>query len=113
MAIPILWTLVHAHSVSAAEKFDAFVYEPRAIRVRHVSHSTSLVHATTELLHAQNSKQQEDEEHEEDSVSQVRKRAQQSADQSSHLRERMDALQWPEDAKNSECADALRTFCAD
>ena len=92
MTISIFGALIVAHRVLAAEVWYTLINGPGTVKIGLVVETTPLVHASSKLLNSKNSKQQEDKEHEKHGITQIRKRTEQSSDQTSHFRKRVDAL---------------------
>ena len=61
---------LEAHLFLGTQVSNALIYGPGAICIRLILKATALVHRATELLDAQDAKEQEDEHHETDGITQ-------------------------------------------
>ena len=75
MAVPICRALIIALRIFAAKVRYFLVIGPRTVCIGSVRHAAALVDTASELLDAQNAEQQENEKHEEDSVTKIWQRA--------------------------------------
>ena len=71
MTIPVLGALKVPHRVFAAQIFNTLIDWPCAIWIRRIGEAAALVHATPELLHPDDTKEDENEKHEEHCVTQI------------------------------------------
>ena len=112
MAVAVRGALKVSHTVLAANPINTRVKRPSSILIGLISEAAALVHAASELLHSEYAKEQEYKEHEEYGISKVRKRTKKGIDESPHLRERMNGLERPEHAEDSEDSDSGCTFAS-
>ena len=68
MAVSVSRAVVVALRFLTTKEWDVFIEWPSAVRIRHISKSTALVDAASELLYTEDAEEEEYEEHKKDSV---------------------------------------------